>query len=173
MTIDPPPAYDDVNAAAVEAWKNDTTARERIRAVVQRIQEPTGAADIAAQARASEPVVRDTLAELADLGVVETIDTGRGTQYKRHDQMHIYRQIIRLQQEYDEPDLLAELQALKTTVNEFREAYGVESPTELAGELDPDDTDGWDDHTAWQTAERNLYLTKAALSFRDATKAVV
>ena len=173
MSIDPPPEYDDVNAAAVAAWKSDTTARERVRAVVQRIREPTGAADIAARARASEPVVRDTLAELADLGVVETVDTGRGTRYKRHDQLHIYRQIIKLQGEYDESELRSELRALKTTVNEFREAHGVESPTELAGKLDPNDTDGWDDHTTWQTAERNLYLAKAALSFQDATKVVV
>jgi len=38
--------------------------------------------------------------------------------------------------------------------------------------LDPDDTEGWEDHTTWQTAQKNLYLAKAAISFSDARKAI-
>ncbi|RJX49373.1 DUF7342 family protein [Halonotius pteroides] len=169
MDVTPPAEYDDVNAAAVAAWTDETTARDRVRAVVQRIDEPTPAAEIATRARASEPVVRGTLTDLVDLGIVEAVDAGQGSLYKRHDQMYIYRQVLKLQAAYDERELLSELKTLKTTVQEFRDTYGVESPTELAGVLDPDDTDGWDDHTTWQTAEKNLYLTKAALSFHDAT----
>ena len=172
MDVTPPAEYDDVNAAAVAAWTDETTARDRVRAVIRRIDEPTPAAEIATRARASEPVVRDTLADLVDLGIVETIDAGQGSLYKRHDQMHIYRQVLKLQAAYDERELISELKTLKTTVQEFRDTYGVESPTELAATLDPDDTDGWDDHTTWQTAEKNLYLTKVALSFHDATRAV-
>ena len=54
------------------------------------------------------------------------------------------------------------------------EATGdVESPAELAQQLDPDDHEGWEDHTTWQTAQKNLYLAKAAISFYDAEKVVV
>lgn len=173
MQIEPPPEYDDVNEAAVEEWKQDTTTRERIRSVVQRIHEPTSVASIAECARASEPVVRDTLADLAEMGLVETQETGQGTLYKRNDQMYIYRQVIELQNQYDENELVAQLQDLKDTVNTFRDKYGVESPTELSQELEPDNTAGWDDHTAWQTAQKNLYLAKAALSFYDAQRVVV
>lgn len=173
MEIGAPPAYEDVNEAAVEEWKQETTTRERIRSVVQRIQEPTPASAIADRARASEPVVRDTLADLADLGLVETLETGQGTLYKRNDQMYIYRQVIKLQETYDEAELLAKLQDLKETVNTLREKHGVESPTELAQELDPDDADGWEDHTVWQTAQKNLYLAKAAISFYDARRVIV
>jgi predicted ArsR family transcriptional regulator len=173
MDVDPPPEYDDVNEAVVEEWKQDTTTRERIRSVVQRIYEPTSAAAIAERARASEPAVRDTLTDLEEIGLVETQETGHGTLYKRNEQMYIFRQVVDLQNEYDETDLVAQLQDLKQTVNTFRDEYAVESPTELAQQLEPDDTEGWDDHTAWQTAQQNLYLVKAALSFYDAQRVVV
>ena len=172
MKIDPPPDYEDVNQAAIEDWKAETTTRERIRAVVQRIQDPTSAAAIAKQAYASEPVVRDALADLADLGVVETLETTQGTLYKRNDHMYIYRQVVKLHEAYDEDELVTELQSLKETVNTWRDKHNVESPTELAQKLEPDDTDGWEDHTAWQTAEQNLYLTKVAISFYDANRIV-
>lgn len=172
MKIEPPAEYDDVNEAAIAEWKQETTTRERIRSVIQRIREPTPASAIAERARASEPVVRDALAELADLGLVETLDAGQGALYKRNDQMHIYRQVIDLQETYDEDELVAKLQDLKETVNTFREKYAVESPTELAQELEPDDAEGWEDHTTWQTAQKNLYLAKAAISFYDAERVV-
>lgn len=172
MEIEAPPEYEDVNEAAVEEWKQETTTRERIRSVVQRIREPTPASAIARRARASEPVVRDTLADLADLGLVETLETGQGTLYKRNDRMYIYKQVIKLHETYDEDELVTRLQELKETVNTLREKHGVESPTELAQELDPDDADGWEDHTVWQTAQKNLYLAKTAISFYDARNVV-
>jgi hypothetical protein len=45
--------------------------------------------------------------------------------------------------------------------------------TELAQELEPNDTEGWEDHRTWQTAQKNLYLAKTAISFYDAQKVVV
>ena len=135
MEIETPPEYDDVNEAAVEEWKQETTTRERVRSVVQRIREPTPASTIAARAYASEPVVRDTLADLVEIGLVETLETGQGTLYKRNDQMYIYRQVVNLQESYDEEELVTKLQDLKETINSLREKYGVESPMELAQEL--------------------------------------
>ena len=173
MDIEAPPEYEDVNEAAVTEWKQETTTRERIRSVVTRIQEPTSASAIADRARASEPVVRDTLADLTDLGLVETRETGQGRLYKRNDQFYIYQQVVTLQETYDEDELVSELQNLKRTVNSLRDKHGVESPTELAQQLDPNDADGWEDHTVWQTALKNLYLTKVAISFSDARKVVV
>lgn len=172
MDVEPPPEYEDVNEAAVAEWKRETTTRERIRSVVQRVRDPTPASRIADRARASEPVVRDTLADLVDLGLVETRETGQGTLYKRNDRMYIYRQVSELHETYDEDELVAELQDLKETVNTLRDKYGVESPAELAQELDPGDAEGWEDHSVWQTARKNLYLAKAAISFYDARRVV-
>lgn len=172
MEIETPPEYDNVNEAAVEEWKQETTTRERVRSVVQRLQEPTPVSTIADRAHASEPVVRDTIEDLVDIGLVETLETGQGTLYKRNDQMYIYRQVVDLQEAYDDEELVTKLQELKETINSLRNKYGVESPMELAQELEPDDTDGWEAHTTWQTAQKNLYLAKAAISFSDARKAL-
>lgn len=173
MNFDPLEEYDDVNDAAASDWKNETTTRERIKAVITRTTEPTPASEIAEHARASEPVVRDELTELADLGLVEKIESGQGALYKRNDQMYIYQEVLKLHDEYSEDELIETLQELKRTVTEIRTRYGVESPAELAQQLDPDDHEGWDDHTTWQTAQKNLYLAKAAISFHDARKVVV
>jgi len=172
MEIEAPPEYDDVNQAAIEEWKQETTTRERIRSIVQRIREPTPVSTIAERAHASEPVVRDTLTDLVELGVVEALESGQTTLYKRSDQMYIYRQVVELHEAYEEDELVAKLQELKRTANGLRDEYGVESPTELAQELEPDDTDGWEDHMTWQTAQENLYLVKTAISFYDAKKII-
>jgi len=152
--------YDDVNEAAVDDWKSETTTRERVKAVITRTTEPTPASDIAEKARASKPVVRDELNELTEIGLVEKIDGGQGALYKRNDQMYIYQQVVKLHEEYSEDELIETLQDLKQTVQEFRRKYSVESPAELAQQLDPDDQKGWEDHTAWQTAQKNLYLSE-------------
>ncbi|WP_129069650.1 winged helix-turn-helix domain-containing protein [Halorientalis pallida] len=161
-----------MNEAAVAEWKSETTTRERIKAIITRTTEPTPASEIAEKARASKPVVRDELNELTELGLVEKIDGGQGALYKRNDQMYIYQQVLKLHDEYSEDELIGTLQELKQTVQDIRTKYNVESPAELAQELDPDDQDGWDDHTTWQTAQKNLYLAKAAISFYDAQKVV-
>jgi DNA-binding transcriptional ArsR family regulator len=173
MSSDHIEEYDDVNDAAITDWKSETTTRERIKAVVTRITEPTPASEIAEKAKASEPVVRDELSDLTGLGLVEKIDGGQSALYKRNDQMYIYRRVIGLHEEYSEDELVETLQDLKQTVTEIRAEYDVESPAELAQQLDPDDHEGWEDHTTWQTAQQNLYLAKAAISFYDAEKVVV
>lgn len=173
MDTDTVEHYDDVNEAAANDWKSETTTRERIQAVITRTTEPTSAAEIADKARASPPVARDKLEDLTELGLVEKIEGGQGALYKRNDQMYIYQQVLNLHDTYDEDELIEKLQELKQTVREIRETYDVESPAELAQQLDPDDHDGWDDHTTWQTAQKNLYLAKAALSFLDARKVVI
>ena len=172
MTFDPTEEYDDVNEAAVTDWKKQTTTRERIKVVIERTTEATPASEIAEKARASPPVVRDELNDLTEMGLVEKIDGGQGALYKRNDQMYIYQQVLELHEEYSEDELVETLQDLKQTVNEIRTKHGVESPAELAQQLDPDDQEGWEDHTTWQTAQKNLYLAKAAISFYDARKVI-
>lgn len=172
MSFDPTEEYDDVNEAAVSDWKSETTTRERIKAVVERTTEPTPASEIAEKAKASQPVVRDELNELTEIGLVEKIDAGQGALYKRDDQMYIYQQVQKLHDEYSEDELVETLQDLKQTVREVRTKHDVESPAELAQQLDPDDHEGWEDHTTWQTAQKNLYLAKVAISFYDARNVV-
>lgn len=173
MSFDPTEEYDDVNEAAVSDWKRETTARERIKAVIKQTTEPTSASGIAERAEASSPVVRDELDELTEIGLVEKIDGAPGTLYKRDDQMYIYQQVLRLHDEYSEDELVEMLQDLKQRVKQIRAEHDVESPAELAQQLDPDDHEGWEDHRTWQTAQKNLYLAKAAISFYDARKVVV
>jgi predicted transcriptional regulator len=172
MERDPIEEYDDVNEAAIADWKSETTARERIKAVIERTVEPTPVSEIAEKANASPPVVRDELNDLTEIGLVERIDGAQGALYTRNDQMYIYQQVLKLQKEYDEEELVDQLQELKQTVSEIRAKYGVESPAELAQQLEPGDNEGWEDHTTWQTAQKNLYLAKAAISFNDAKEMV-
>lgn len=172
MTTPRTDEYEVVNEAAASDWTRETTTRERIKAAITRTTEPTSVAEIAHQARASKPVVRDELTALTELGLVEKIEDGQAVRYKRNDQTYVYQQVLKLQEEYTEDELVEQLQALKQTVADIRSKHGVESPAELAQQLAPDDREGWDDHTTWQTAQKSLYLAKAALSFADASNVV-
>lgn len=61
---------------------------------------------------------------------------------------------------------------MKRRIRDWREEFGVDSPEELARELDVTDADT--DHgtvlTEWQTTRRNLALAQAALAIGEASE---
>ena len=54
---------------------------------------------------------------------------------------------------------------MKAEIRRYEDRYNVVSPEELAQQLDADETDGWDDLTAWQTTRQNLAVAQAALAY--------
>jgi hypothetical protein len=57
---------------------------------------------------------------------------------------------------------------MKTEIRSYENQYDVLSPEELARKLDPDDTEGWEDLTAWKTTRQNLAIAQAALAYEEA-----
>lgn len=156
----------DVNEAAIEGWKEETTTFDRVRHVIDVTTEPQAASAIAERAHVSEPTARKYLSALTETGRVKTVTTDTGTRYMRAPQMLAMRRIAAIHREHTKSEIREAIQDLKDELNGFRERYDVADVDELALELDPGD-DGWQDVTRWQQIEQNLEIARAALSLYD------
>lgn len=156
----------DVNEAAVEDWKADTTTFERVRQVIDVTTEPQSAGEIAERARVSEPTARKHLSALAETGRVKTITTESGTRYMRAPQMLAMRRIADIHREHTKDEIRQAIQDLKEERRDFQDQYDVADVDELTLELEPGD-EGWQDLTRWQQVEQNLEIAQAALTLYD------
>ena len=156
----------DVNEAAIEEWKADTTTFDRIRHVSDVTTEPQAVSTIADRAHVSEPTARKYLSILVETGRVKVINTESGTRYMRAPQMLAMKRIAAIHREHSKTEIRDTIRDLKTELNSFREQYDVADVDELPLELEPGD-DGWRDLTRWQQIEQNLEIAQAALSLYD------
>lgn len=157
----------DINERVAEAWLEETTSRERIRTVLEETTEYATAAEIADRARTSEPTTRKYLDELVGDGIGVTTQDGRTTRYKRDDGRQIDDRIAELRKTTSRDELIDGIRKMKAQLQEYRETYEVESPEELALELDAGD-DSWGDVGRWRATRRNLAIAQAALQVDEA-----
>jgi len=156
----------DVNEAVVEEWKEDTTAFERVTAVVDATAEPAFAAEIADRAAVSEPTARRHLKSLAEVGRIEAVAAEQGTKYKRSPSTLAMRRISGLHQQYSKLELQNGIEELREKIQAFREKHGMNDPDDLATTLGAS-SDDWTDVSRWRSLEENLEIAKAALSLYD------
>jgi DNA-binding transcriptional ArsR family regulator len=156
----------DVNEAAVDDWKADTTTFERVRQIIDVTTEPQTASQIAGRARVSEPTARKHLSALAETGRVKTFTSDAGTRYMRAPQMLAMRRIADIHREHTKAEIREAIRDLKAELQEFRERYDVADVDELTLDLEPGE-DGWEDVARWQQVEQSLDIAQAALSLYD------
>lgn len=154
-----------------EEWREETTARERIKEVLTETTEFEAATEIAERALVSEPTARKYLNEFVDEGVGVAEQDGRVRKYKRHDHRRVQRRIEQLRTERTRQELLDGIWEMNERIRKFRDTYGVDGPADLAVDLEPGE-DGWADVGRWQATERNLALAKAALRVEEAHRLV-
>lgn len=157
----------DINERAKEAWRAETTSRERVRTVLTETAEFATAAAIAGRALTSEPTTRKYLEELVEDGVGVATQDGRTTRYKRNDGHQIDERIADLRETTSRDELVDGIREMKAQLQEYRDTYGVEGPEELVIELDAGD-DGWADVGRWRTTRQNLAIAQAALQVDEA-----
>jgi len=157
----------DINQRVVEEWVASTTARERVKEVLHETTAYSKVSTIADRAHVSEPTTRKYLNELVEDGLGVTEQDGRTTRYKRNEGRLVDRRIEELRTTHTHRELVDGIREMNTEIQQFRETYDVESPEDLAIELEPGD-EGWGDVGRWQTTRRNLALAKAALQVDEA-----
>lgn len=167
--IDPfendPAAFEDINRFAESEWKESTTARDRVRAVIKRTEVPQSANDIAETAQVSETTARNTLNNLAEEGVVHAEKTANGRIYQRDPDWYLMQRVQRLS---ESDQLISRIQHLQEELNQYREQYGTDSPEELVvsdGVLSEEELAAVSE---WRTAKRDLSFLRAAYRFREA-----
>jgi len=157
----------DINEQVVEEWTASTTARERVKEVLTETTSFSKASTIADRARVSEPTTRKYLNELVEEGIGVTEQDGRTTLYKRNQGRVVDNRIEELRTTCSHQELVEGIKEMKQSIQGFRETYDVESPEDLAIELEPGD-DGWSDVGRWQSTRRNLAIAKAAIQVDEA-----
>ena len=157
----------DINERVVDEWMSSTTARERVKEILEETTTYSKVSTIADRARVSEPTTRKYLNELVEEGIGTTEQDGRTTLYKRNQGRLVDRRIEELRTTCSHQELVEAIQEMKESIAEFREIYDVESPEDLVIELEPGD-EGWSDVGQWQSTLRNLAIAKAAIQVDEA-----
>jgi len=157
----------DINERVVDEWMESTTARERIKEILEETTTYSKVSTIADRARVSEPTTRKYLNELVEEGIGTTEQDGRTTLYKRNQGRLVDRRIEELRTTCSHQELVEAIQEMKESIAEFRETYDVESPEDLVIELEPGD-EGWSDVGQWQSTRHNLAIAKAAIQVDEA-----
>lgn len=157
----------DINEAVIEEWTAETTPFERVREVLLATTTPAYAKSIADRARVSEPTARTHLRTFVDAGVAETVETGRGTQYKRSRQTVAMDRISELHTELSREELTTGIKELRDEIRAYQEEYDATDPDDLVLQLDTDEDDAWADVASWRATEENLDIAKAALALYD------
>lgn len=155
------------DAVAEREWKASTTAFERVEAVLRRTTEWESAAAVADRALVSEPTARKHLSALVESGYASAIETGSATRYRRNPDQRRLERVQRLADEYSRDELATSIREMKRRIRDFEGRYDATSPEELVATLAPDDDEGWEAVSRWQTTRRNLAFAKTALSFTE------
>lgn len=162
----------DVNEAVEVEWIEETTPFERVHEIARRTYDAEPAADIADRARVSPTTARKHLRTLVNSGELTTSQDGQTTLYRRSETAIVTEHAQALLDERTPEEIASGIAEMKSTIQEWREEYGVESPEEFARTLDVADADR--EHgtilAEWQTTRRNLALAQAALAIGEASR---
>lgn len=162
----------DVNDDVVEEWVEETTPFDRVYEIIRRTYDPTSASQIADRARISSTTARKHLRTLVDAGEVTTSRDGQTLLYRRSETGIVTEHAQSLLAERTLEEIASGIAAMKTQIQDWRDEHGVDSPEELARELDIDDADS--DYGVllreWQTTRRNLALAQATLTIGEARR---
>lgn len=115
----------------IDAWKEQTSAFDRVRSVAQTVTEPRSASWIAEEAAVSENTARGHLQRLVEMNVLRAFEDGTTTTYvpdPLHTRMQTLRELI---DEYDHDGLLDLKAGLQAEIESWQDEYGVDSPEEL------------------------------------------
>ena len=157
--------YEDIDDFAAAEWKNQSTADDRIRTVINRTTTPKSAGDIADTALVSETKARTTLNKLAKEGIVRSHQTDSGKLYSRDPEWQLLKQIRKLA---SSDTLVNQIQRVKQELTAYRSKYDVNGPEELLISDKELDQNELDDVSHWRTAERELSHLRAAYRFKEA-----
>ena len=157
--------FEDIDDFAAAEWKNETTANDRIRTVINRTTIPRSAGDIADTALVSETKARATLNKLAEEGIVRSHQTDSGKLYSRDPEWHLLKQIRQLA---GSETLVDQIQRVKQELAEYNSKYDTTDPEELLISDKELNQDELDDVSHWRTAERELSHLRAAYRFKEA-----
>ena len=124
----------------VEAWKEHTTAFDRVQSVATTVSKPRPVSYIADEAHVAENTARDHLERLVSLNVLLKTDHDDGALYAP-DPLHTRIRTLRdLLEEHDRDGLIALKTEVQSKIEEWETDYNADSPNELRSRAAETDT---------------------------------
>jgi len=124
----------------VEAWKEHTTAFDRVQSVATTVTKPRPVSYIADEAYVAENTARDHLERLVNLNVLLKTEHDDGALYSP-DPLHTRIQTLRdLLEEHDYDGLIDLKVEVQSKIEEWKVDYNADSPDELRARAAETDT---------------------------------
>ncbi|WP_114578678.1 helix-turn-helix transcriptional regulator [Saliphagus sp. LR7] len=148
----------------------------RIREVAMTVREPKNAGEIADSAGVARNTAEKYLTQLVEADKLETVQRGRETCYYPDPITQYFDQIRDFVNEYQKDELTAELGAIRDDIDEWKDAYDVESADELRTTVG-DDVSASErrqrrhDAEDWEYYEHQATLIKQAIQLYDTIEA--
>lgn len=156
------------NDPGIEAWKEHTSAFDRVRSVAEAVAQPQSAAAIADEARVAENTARSHLERLVEMNVLLKTDR-EGTALYTPDPLYVRLRTLReLLDEYDHDGLIGLKKDLQERIETWRAEYDVNAPETLrerAGETERVERTGEIRTTAseWELTRYRLTIVEDAI----------
>jgi len=128
------------SARGVEAWTDHTTAFDRVRSIVEGLDQPRTAQYIADAAAVSETTAHNHLTRLAEMNVIRTVAGEDATRYEPDPLYARFRTLRRLIADHNHEELLELKADLQAQIEDAKQQHGVESPTALREQATAADT---------------------------------
>jgi hypothetical protein len=125
----------DEHPGGVQSWTETMSARERIRSVALTLSEPRSTNWISDQAETAWSTTNQELDDLVDRGQLRRVDAGESTLYQPDYTRLLFDELRQLIEEHTREQLQAELTAIAEEIEDWQEAYGVETWEELEQSL--------------------------------------
>lgn len=139
------------DSRGVEAWKDHTTAFDRVRSIAEGLDQARTAQYIAEAAAVSETTAHNHLKRLTRMDVIRTVAGEDATRYEPDPLYTRFRTLRELINEHDHQELLELKADLQQEIEDIEEQYGVDSPTALREQT-----------TETNTAAETMELVEAA-----------
>ncbi len=125
----------DEHPGGVQSWSETMSARERIRSVALTLSEPRSTNWISDQAETAWSTTNQELDDLVDRGQLRRVDAGESTLYQPDYTRLLFDELRQLIEKHTREQLQAELTAIAEEIEDWQEAYGVETWEELEQSL--------------------------------------
>ena len=156
-----------------EAWKENTTARERVRMVFELLEEPATVSEISDEADVAWDTADSELGRMMTENLVEEYEIDGKTKYGPNPVQQFLNQILDLIKERDREELEMELVEYQERLESLQEEFNAGSASEYRERLTEEDLtanemrDIRNTASTWEALETEIRLTKQALNFYD------
>jgi hypothetical protein len=115
----------------IEAWKEHTSAFDRVRSVAEAVSQPQSASSIADEALVAENTARSHLERLVEMNMLLKTDS-EGAALYTPDPLYVRVRTLRdLLEEYDHDGLIGFKEDLQGRIKTWRDEYDVDAPETL------------------------------------------